>query len=366
MTETRLKAHAHSGAVQVLALTKYGRLGASSRCRFLNYIPFLDARNISVKVAPLLSDTYVQRRLAGAKIDYLSVARSYVSRLAAIANAFRFHVLWIEGELLPRWPATIERILPLLGRRFVVDLDDAIFHSYDHHPNPLVRTMLGRKIDVVFNSATTVVVGNQYLAERARQTAARRIVLVPTTVDHHAYAQHKPTTHDKLTIGWIGSSATSQYLGTITPELEKLCKTVRLQLIGVDRHNLNCGDVVLSPWSEATELRELALCDIGLAPLSDGHWERGKCGLKAIQYMAMGIPVLAANVGALPNIVRHGETGFVYRDGVEFARYADQLVGDPDLRRRMGEAGSKRVAECYSTESWAKTIGDVLVEAASH
>ena len=82
--------------------------------------------------------------------------------------------------------------------------------------------------------------------------------------------------------------------------------------------------------------------------------------------MAMGIPVLAANVGALPHIVRHGETGFVYRDGVEFARYADQLVGDPDLRRRMGEAGRKRVAECYSTESWAKTIGDVLVEAASH
>ena len=257
--------------------------------------------------------------------------------------------------------------MPLLGQRFVVDLDDAIFHSYDHHPNPLVRTMLGRKIDVVFDCATTVVVGNQYLAERARQTGARRIVLVPTTVDHRAYAEHKPTAHDKLTVGWIGSSATAQYLQYDHASVgEALYKSVRLHLIGVDRHNFKCDDVVLSPWSEATELAQLALCDIGLAPLSDGHWERGKCGLKAIQYMAMGIPVLAANVGALPNIVRHGETGFVYRDGVEFARYADQLVGDPDLRRRMGEAGRKRVAECYSTESWAKTIGDVLVEAASH
>ena len=127
----------------MLALTKYGRLGASSRCRFLNYIPFLGARNISVKVSPLLSDNYVQRRLAGAKFDYSSVARSYISRLAAIAGAFRFDVLWIEGELLPRWPASLERLLPLLGQRFVVDLDDAIFHTYDRHPSALVRETVG-------------------------------------------------------------------------------------------------------------------------------------------------------------------------------------------------------------------------------
>ena len=223
VTETRLKAHTDSGAIQVLALTKYGRLGASSRCRFLNYIPFLDARNISVKVAPLLNEDYVERRLTGAKIDYLGVARAYASRLTTIASAFRFDVLWMEGELFPRCPATIERLLPLLGQRFVVDLDDAIFHSYDHHPNPVIRTILGRKIDVVFDCATTVIVGNQYLAERARQTAARRIVLVPTTVDHRVYADRRPSAHDKLTVGWIGSSATAQYLQTIAPQLENLC-----------------------------------------------------------------------------------------------------------------------------------------------
>ena len=353
--------------LQVLALTKYSRIGASSRCRFLNYVPLLAARNILVTAAPLLSDTYVRRRLAEANTDYLDVTRSFISRLAHIVNSFRFDVLLIEGELLPRWPATVVRLLRVLGQPFVIDLDDAIFHTYDQHPSPLVRKLLGRKIDVIFNRATTVVVGNEYLAGRARRAGARRVVIVPTSVDHRAYAERKPSAHDKLTFGWIGSPATQHYLQTIATELEELCYSlqVRLRLIGVERHGFTYPDVVLSNWSEDTELEELAACDIGLAPLFDGPWERGKCGLKAIQYMAVGIPVLAADVGVLPTIVRHGETGFVYRDGAEFTRFARQLADAPDLRRRMGIAGRERVASCYSIHGWVDTVANVLVDAAS-
>jgi len=367
VAQARAKAPARGGMVRVLALTKYGRLGASSRCRFLNYIPLLRERNIVVTESPLLSDDYVRRRLAGTGMDYVDVSRSYLARLAAIARVFRFDVLWIEGELLPRWPAVIERLLPLLGRRFVVDLDDAIFHTYDRHPSALVRALLGRKIDVIFNRAATVVVGNEYLAERASRTGAARVIMVPTTVDHRAYADQKPSAHDRLTFGWIGSPATEHYLRTIAPELEKLCNSLQaeLRLIGTERHPFAYPGVVLRHWSEATEIEELASCDIGLAPMSEGPWERGKCGLKAIQYMASGIPVLAADVGVLPTIVRHGETGFVYHDGAEFARYARQLADDPELRRRMGAAGRKRVAEFYSIDRWVDAIGDVLVETAN-
>jgi glycosyltransferase involved in cell wall biosynthesis len=367
VAKARLGVHVSHGAVQVLALTKYGRLGASSRCRFLNYVSLLRERNILVTEEPLLSDIYVRQRLAGTDIDYLDVSRSYIARLAAVASAFRFDVLWIEGELLPRWPATIERLLPLLGRGFVVDLDDAIFHTYDRHPNALVRRLLGRKIDVIFKSATSVVVGNDYLADRASRTGASHVVMVPTTVDHYAYAAQEPSVHDKLTFGWIGSPATEHYLRTIAPELEQLCNSLqaRLHLIGVERHSFAHPDVVLSNWSEDTEIEELAGCDIGLAPMSDGPWERGKCGLKAIQYMASGIPVLAADVGVLPTIVQHGKTGFIYRDGAEFARYAHQLADDPELRRRMGAAGRERVAASYSIHGWVDTIANMLTGATS-
>jgi len=132
----------------------------------------------------------------------------------------------------------------------------------------------------------------------------------------------------------------------------------------VNQHDSKCPDVVIRNWSENTELDELATCDIGLAPSSDGPWERGKCGVKAIQYMAIGIPVLAADVGVLPTIVRHGETGFIYRNNAEFMQFARQLVEQPELRQRMGRAGRERVALCYSIHNWVDTIADVLVDAA--
>jgi glycosyltransferase involved in cell wall biosynthesis len=358
----------HSGRpMKVLALTKYGRVAASSRCRFLNYVPLLAQRDISVTVSPLLSDSYVRRRLSAAPINYADVAGSYISRLSAVINSSRFDALWIEGELLPRWPAIFEKLLSSRGKPFIVDLDDAIFHTYDRHPIRLVRTLLGRKIDAVCNLATLVVAGNEYLAERARRAGARRVVIVPTTVDHRAYAEQQRSSQGKLTFGWIGSAATQHYLETIKPELEELCGAfdIRLRLIGVDRHNLKCPDVVLSEWSEETEIAELTACDVGLAPLYDGYWERGKCGLKAIQYMAAGIPQLAANVGALPSIVRHDETGFIYRTASEFKAFASQLIVDSNLRQRMGIASRNRVVSHYSMHSWADTVADILLDAAS-
>jgi glycosyltransferase involved in cell wall biosynthesis len=122
--------------------------------------------------------------------------------------------------------------------------------------------------------------------------------------------------------------------------------------------------MLLRPWSEETEGHELAACDIGLAPLFDGPWERGKCGFKAVQCMASGIPVLAANVGVLPSIVLHGETGFLYRDGAEFLHFAHRLASDSELRKKMGLAARMRAATCHSIHSWVDALADILREAA--
>ena len=123
-----------------------------------------------------------------------------------------------------------------------------------------------------------------------------------------------------------------------------------MRLIGLDQDPFDGADVVLRPWQEATQIEELSHCDIGLAPLYDGPWERGKAGLKAIQYMAAGLPVLAAKVGSLPDIVVHGQTGFLYQDGAEFIDFAEQLAAEEKLR--MGEAGRLRAASCYSMHQW--------------
>jgi glycosyltransferase involved in cell wall biosynthesis len=326
----------------------------------------LRERHISVTVAPLLSDDYVSRRLAGVDIDYIDVAAAYLSRIGVLATSARYDVLWVESECFPRWPSTEIKILRRLKFPVVIDLDDAIFHSYDRHPSRVVRRLLGQKIDLVFKHASAVVVGNEYLAERAKRAGATRVYKVPTVVDPHPYAEAVPTPHKKITFGWIGSASTAHYLRTITSELEELCSSLdaRVCLIGVERHHFTHASVQLKTWGEDTEIDDLSACDIGLAPLSDGPWERGKCGLKAIQYMAIGIPVLAANVGVLPELVKHGETGFIYRDGPEFSRYARTLALDPDLRQRMGATGRERVAKYYSIHHWVDTIAEVLTEAA--
>lgn len=357
---------ASSKHVHVLALTKYGRRAASSRHRFLDYIPLLADQGVLVTPIPLLSDTYVEGLFAGKKVDLADITRSFLQRVIALSSAYRFDLLWIEGELFPRLPALAERMLGLFGCPYVVDLDDAIFHTYDQHPWALVRKFLGRKIDVVFANAAAVTAGNDYLAERAFRAGAPRVVVVPTTVADSAYARVERVDRNTLTFGWIGSPGTAQYLRTIQTELEQLCRSLpaTARLIGIGPAMPPTPEIIHRPWTEETEVEELAMCDIGLAPLFDGPWERGKCGLKAIQYMAAGVPVLAARIGALPGIVVHGETGFLYGDGAEFTTFARQLAGDRELRARMGQAGRLRAANCYSIHSWAEKVRDVLVTSA--
>ena len=256
--------------LKVLALSKYDRQGASSRHRILNYIPYLQQRGVAVTSLPLLSDAYVQRRLRGGRTDLFDIAGSFARRLVALCRSRRFDLLWIEGELFPRLPATAERLLSLGGLPYVVDLDDAIFHTYDQHPRFLVRYLLGRKVDVVLRRAALVIAGNSYLADRARSAGAAHVVVIPTRVDERAYPLVDRDATQPLTFGWIGSTATSRYLATITAELEELCRTLpaQLRLIGLDQPPFNLSNVVTRPWSEATEAQELAYCDIGLAPCS--------------------------------------------------------------------------------------------------
>jgi len=350
----------------VLALTKYGRLAASSRHRFLDYIPLLAQSGILVTPAPLLSDSYVENLYAGRKAMLPDLALAFARRLARLSATHRFDVLWIEGELFPRLPALVERAMALFGCPYVVDLDDAIFHTYDRHPYSFVRRFLGGKIDVVLSGAAAVLPGNDYLAERALRAGARRVTVVPTTVDPYAYPQAQHDKDHPLILGWIGSPATEHYLLTIQDELEALLRALpaKLHLIGIEPGGRPLAGATYRAWTEETEGAELAMCDLGLAPLFDGPWERGKCALKAIQYMAAGIPVLAANVGALPSVVLHGETGFLYSNDGEFSTLARQLAADRGLRLRMGHAGRQRVVDHYSIQRWADTVADILLAAA--
>ena len=345
--------------MKVLLLTRYGRTGVTSRIRFLQYLPYLKSHGIDVEVAPFLEDDYVASLYKGSR-SVGAIVAAYWRRVQQLSRSRRYDLLWIEKELLPWIPAIPERVVGC----YVVDYDDAVFHNYDLSANGLVRFILGKKIRTVMSKARTVVVGNDYLGEYARQAGARDIQFVPTVVDLDRYPPPKSLQRETFTIGWIGTPWTARYLPAVAPALKEICArgNVRVLLIGSGDVSLGVPVEVRS-WSETTEARDVGDIDVGIMPIPDEPFERGKCGYKLIQYMACGLPAVASPVGANPKIVEEGATGYLASTTSEWVKALDGLRQDPALRLKMGKEARLKVERTYSVQAQVPRILEVLEKA---
>jgi glycosyltransferase involved in cell wall biosynthesis len=353
--------------MRVLALTRYNSLGPSSRVRFYQYFPALISNGIEITVAPLLGSDYVRNLYAKKRQSVLSVVNAYLSRIVYLLKSHNFDLLWIEKELFPWLPTHADNLLLRPGIPTVIDYDDAVFHRYDQHANPVVRVLLGRKIDAIMHHATTVVVGNDYLADRARQAGAKRIEHLPSVVDINRYIVKKKT-DEQIRIGWIGSPVTAPYLGLIREALEEVTRQTgaRLVLSGVgDQDPLPGLEKEILPWSEQSEVAHIQSFDVGIMPLPDGPFERGKCGYKLIQYMACGLPVVASPVGMNKLIVEQGKTGFQTSSNADWLKALLMLSKEPKLRHAMGQLGRKAVESEYSLQVTAPRLLKIFQEAVS-
>lgn len=355
--------------LRVAALTRYGALGASSRVRMGQYAPALSQAGVELTLHPLLDDAYLLQKYGHGSTPWPRVARSYASRAAELPSALRAaDVLWVEKELWPWVPAWLERLL-LARRPWIMDIDDAIFHLYDQHRLPLVRVLWGRKIDALMRAAHMVTCGNEYLSQRARQAGARRVEILPTVVDLARYRPAEPTTATPeprpVAIAWIGSPSTAHYLQALAEPLARLSSSHSVVLHVIGAHiRLPGVQVVHVPWAESSEVAAIAACDIGVMPLVDSPWERGKCGYKLIQYMACGLPVVGSPVGVNREIVTDDLTGYLATTPIQWEEALRRLVIDSTLRARMGAAGRQRVEARYSLQSCAPTVANWLLQAA--
>jgi len=353
--------------MRVLALTRYTSLGPSSRVRFYQYVPYLTSRGIEIQIAPLLGDEYVRNLYNGKRQSVSSMVRAYISRVSSMVKCHPFDLLWIEKELLPWLPVWAETLLLNQGTPTVIDYDDAVFHRYDLHDAPLVRAFLGRRIDSVMRRATTVVVGNDYLAGRAHQAGARRIEYLPSVVDTNRYSVREKSVGD-FRIGWIGSPITVPYLGLIRDALQEAIQRTgaHLVLIGAgDQDPLPGIPKEILPWSADSEVAHIQSLDIGIMPLTDGPFEQGKCGYKLVQYMACGLPVVASPVGVNSRIVEHGKTGFLASSSTEWLNSLVMLFEDASLRKDFGMAGRRKVEREYCLQVSAPRLLKILSVAAS-
>ena len=344
--------------MKILLLSRYGPLGASSRIRSYQYLPYLKSQGIDVTVAPLLNDGYVKALYSAKAKPLFSIFDSYMRRFRSILNTHCFDLVWIEKDLFPWMPAWAEIMLVRIGIPYVVDYDDAIFHRYDLNPNRIVRTLLGSKISRVMRYASAVIVGNEYLATYAIRAGAKRVEYIPTVIDLDRHSIKDCTNTGEFKVGWIGSPMTAKYLNLIKPAIIRFFKegNSSLSLVGSGHVALGELPVKIIPWSKETEVADIQDFDVGIMPLPDSPWERGKCGYKLIQYMACGKPVIASPVGANIAIVEHGVNGFLTKSADEWLEALTVLRDDPDLSKKMGKEGRKIVEKRYCLQVTAPRL----------
>lgn len=354
--------------MRVLALARYGHSGASSRLRIIQYVEPLRSCGIEVTVQPLLRDVYLERLYSQRRTAWGDVAQDYVRRLQTLLQQARSQqLLWIEKELFPSLPSWFEIGLRKLGVRYLADYDDAVFHGYERGSLPR-RWLLHDKIDRVMRNAALVVAGNRYLAARALAAGAARVEIVPTVVDSERYRVGRRSSADPArprVVGWIGSPSTVRYLELVAPVLASLAAQIPLVLRVVGATFRWPGlPVDCRRWSEASEAAEVQEFDIGIMPLLDTPWERGKCGYKLIQYMACGVPVIASAVGANLDIVEAGRTGFLAQNDSQWASALESLLLNREQAEQMGAAGRDTVERDYCLQVTAPRLAALLREAA--
>ncbi|WP_417559372.1 glycosyltransferase family 4 protein [Marinomonas sp.] len=347
---------------RLLVLTKYARLGASSRMRFLQYFPFLVQQGFELTHQAFISDGMLKCRYDTKKYRFLDTLRCYWLRILILMKAKHYDLVWIQAESLPYFPAFIELFF-LRKTRFVLEYDDAIFHNYDQHRLFLIRFLFGRRLDRLMNKAALVIAGNAYLAQRARDAGCKRVEIIPTVVDLTRYEvkldDHK--INQPLKIVWIGTQSTVKYLHNLKPILRKVYKTQPfiLRVIGACLED-DLLDIECLSWSEKAEATDIRNADIGIMPLMDSCWERGKCGYKLIQYIACGLPVIGSAVGVNVDIIENGNCGFLAETTKDWENTLSKLLASRKLRVDFGLNGRCIAESDYSMQAQQPRLVSLL------
>ncbi len=356
--------------MRVLFLIKYPRRGPSSRYRVLQFIPYLESNGISCEVQSLHADGYLDSRFRGEGKGAAYYVRRLLARIGKLMRGPRYDVVFIQKELFPYLVPVTEFFLKTAGAPIIYDLDDAIFLFYTGSGNRVVRSLLGGKVPAVIRMSSAVLCGNAYLKEYAGRYNQASL-LFPTVIDPSRYivkGAGEPRASGARPSGvpgivWIGSPETFRYVSGMAGALSRISKqeAFTLKLIGVtDRGPFDAFETLTVPWSEESEAEELGSADIGIMPLPDSEWSRGKCGLKLLQYMAAGLPVVTSPLGGGEDIVEDGTTGLIARNEGEWTAHLLALIRDADARRELGLAGRRRVEEQFSLGLWAPRLAEVI------
>lgn len=290
--------------------------------------------------------------------EFLSTNMSWFGKLKLLLNAPSFDVIFIQRKLFSH---SFIKLLKRRARYLVFDFDDAVFVR----SNGGASSKRLRDFGAVCTAADRIFAGNSYLEENAITHGAKseRVEAVPTCVLADQY-NHPVTKRSKPCLVWIGSSSTRRYLELLRPALDRLSyqhPDLELKVIADFDFHLDAMKVHNIQWSQDAEAREIAECHVGIAPMLDDPWTRGKCALKVIQYMAAGLPVVTDKAGANVDVIDDGKNGFVVESEQEWIDSITKLLNDDERREHQGLAGRAKFEKAYELKSQSERVAGLLM-----
>ncbi len=348
--------------MKILILAPYPKQQSpNQRFRFEQYLSAFDDAGIDYDYRPFWTNdvwkVFYQRGHLRTKTHGL--LKGIGQRLALLPNLNKYDYVFIHREGLPVGPPVLELLIAAVWRKKIIyDFDDAIWiRNYSEANKGIARFLkFHRKVKVICRLSHRISTGNDFLANYA-QRYNRDVVVIPTTIDtenHHNQLKHTSNA-GKLIVGWTGTHSTLAQLREVEVQMRAVQQEIdfELQVICNEDPQFELLQYRYIPWRAETEINDLLQFDIGIMPLKNTDWERGKCGFKALQYMSLGIPVIASLVGANSQIIEHEKSGILIapENSEAWVLWLKKLLNQPELRERLGKRGRQRVVEHYSVQS---------------
>lgn len=339
----------------------------SQRFRFEQYLDYLKQNGFDYHFSWLISAKDDARFYSPGKLrtKLMILIRSWLKRRSDEWHANDYDIIFVQREAFMTGSTRFERAFARSKAKLVFDFDDAIWNLDTSEANKKFEWLKnpGKTAEII-SMSDLVIAGNEYLADYARRHN-KNVVIVPTTIDMNDYKlTATATAAATITIGWSGSLTTIKHFEFAVPFLREIKKKygdrIHIKVIGDGTYVNDELGVRGIAWKKEDEVKELSSFDIGIMPLPDDEWAKGKCGLKGLQYMALGIPTIMSPVGVNTEIIADGHNGMLATSTEEWVAKLELLIESAEMRKRIGEAAVERVKTSYSVEAWKDRYVELL------
>ena len=354
--------------MKILFLVPYPTEGASNRVRVEQFIPYLRSHGVACAIRPFVSKRFFrilyQPHHYAEKIFWFIVCT--MGRILDLIRAFRYDIVFIHREAYPIGGPIFESFLFYIGKLVIFDFDDAIFLPNTSEFNTYMeRFKVPKKIARIIEMSRYVIAGNDHLKNYALKYNSN-VIVIPSSINTEKYCPAQKEDSDDVIIGWIGSNTTKSFLYDLEDafvELSNRFNNLIIKIVGARFHSFKLKNIMNKEWSLEDEPKDLQSFDIGIMPMPDNEWTKGKCAYKALLYMACAKPVVASPVGTNKEVLDDGINGFFARDKKEWVEKLSILIEDKKLRQDMGSRGRDKVVSNFSIDQTAPIFFETLKRA---